>query len=56
VNDEALTRLRRAIGDEPADPREQEQLNGVLRMLGAESSDEDQLTLFGKQPRRGRGT
>jgi hypothetical protein len=47
VDEAALARLRRAIGTEPEDLREQHQLNGVLRMLGAEISDENQLMLFG---------
>jgi hypothetical protein len=46
----ALARLRRAIGTEPQDLGEQEQLNGVLRMLGAEIPDENQLPLFGSRP------
>jgi hypothetical protein len=50
VDEAALARLRRAIGYESDDPHTGEQLDGVLRMLGAEISDEDQLALFGKRP------
>ena len=49
MDEAALARLRRAIGTEPEDLREQHQLNGVLRMLRAEVSDENQLMLFGKE-------
>jgi hypothetical protein len=50
VDEVALARLRHAIGTEPEDLGEQEQLNGVLRMLGAEITDENQLALFGSRP------
>ena len=47
--DEAvLGRLRHAIVAEDGD--DEEQLNGVLRMLGAAIPDKTQLTLFGKPP------
>jgi hypothetical protein len=52
VDEAALARLRRAISYESDDPRTEEQLDGVLRMLGAEISDESQLTFFGKGPPR----
>jgi hypothetical protein len=48
VNELALRRLRRAIA--PEDEDEEEQLIGVLRMLGAEIPDKNQLPLFGKTP------
>jgi hypothetical protein len=48
VNELALRRLRHAIAAE--DEEEEEQLIGVLRMLGAEIPDKDQLPLFGKAP------
>jgi hypothetical protein len=41
-------RLRHAIAAEDGD--EEEQLNGVLRMLGAAIPDENQIRLFGKAP------
>jgi hypothetical protein len=41
----ARGRLRHAIVAEDGD---EEQLDGVLRMLGAEAPDENQLPLFGK--------
>jgi len=41
-------RLRHAIASEDGD--EEEQLNGVLRMLGAQIPDKNQLPLFGKPP------
>ena len=41
-------RLRHAIAAE--DGEEEEQLNGVLRMLGAQIPDKKQLPLFGKPP------
>jgi hypothetical protein len=47
VDEAALGRLRDAIADEDVDD---EQLKGVLRMLGAEIPDETQLPLFGKRP------
>jgi len=43
-----LGRLRDAITAEDVD--EEEQLKGVLRMLGAEIPDGTQLPLFGKRP------
>ncbi len=43
----ALGRLRHAIAVEDVD---EEQLKGVLRMLGEEIPDEHQLPLFGKKP------
>jgi hypothetical protein len=47
----ALGRLRRAIAAEDGDEEEQEQqLNGVLRMLGAQIPEKTQLPLFGKAP------
>jgi hypothetical protein len=52
VNEAALRRLRHAIVAEDGDD---EQLGGVLRMLGAALPDETQLTLFGQatgRPRR----
>jgi len=48
VDEAALGRLRNAIAAE--DVGEEEQLKGVLRMLGAEIPDETQLPLFGKRP------
>jgi hypothetical protein len=48
VDEAALGRLRDAIAAEDVD--EEEQLKGVLRMLGAEIPDETQLPLFGKRP------
>jgi len=50
VNELALRRLRHAIAAEDGD--EEEQLIGVLRMLGAEITDKHQLALFGKAPAR----
>jgi hypothetical protein len=44
VNELALRRLRHAIAAE--DEEEEKQLNGVLRMLGAEIPDKHQLPLF----------
>jgi hypothetical protein len=49
VDEAALGRLRDAIADEDVD---EEQLKGVLRMLGAEIPDETQLPLFGKRAGR----
>ena len=48
MDEAALGRLRDAIATEDVD--EEEQLKGVLRMLGAEIPDETQLPLFGKRP------
>jgi hypothetical protein len=50
AEDEAalVGRLRHAIAAEDVD--EEEQLKGVLRMLGEEIPDEHQLLLFGKKP------
>jgi hypothetical protein len=45
VDEAALGRLRHAIAAEGKE--EEDQLNGVLRMLGAETSDPNQLPLFG---------
>ena len=46
-----MGRLRGAIGNESEDFRTDEHFDGVLRMLrAAETSDESQLALFGKQP------
>ena len=51
MDNEALGRLRQAIAAKDGDEEEQEQqLNGVLRMLGAEIPDKNQLPLFGKPP------
>ena len=51
VDDAALVgRLRHAIAAEDGD--DEEQLRGVLRMLGAEAPDETQIPLFGKAPAR----
>jgi hypothetical protein len=47
MDNAALGRLRQAIAAEDGDEEEQ-QLNGVLRMLGAEIPDKNQLPLFGK--------
>jgi hypothetical protein len=46
VDEAVIARLRRAIAVEEED--DEKQLNGVLRMLGAEIPDKKQLTLFGK--------
>jgi hypothetical protein len=55
VDEVVLARLRRAIGKEPEDLGQDDQLDGVLRMLGANICDEDQLALFEKErPRRRR--
>jgi hypothetical protein len=45
VDEAVLGRLRHAI---TSDGDEEEQLNGVLRMLGAEAPSKNQLPLFGK--------
>jgi hypothetical protein len=50
VDEAALGRLRHAIAAEDGD--DEEQLHGVLRMLGAEVPDETQIPLFGKAPAR----
>ena len=47
LDEAVLGRLRHAIA---ADGDEEEQLNGVLRMLGAQVPDKHQLPLFGKAP------
>jgi hypothetical protein len=44
VDEAVLGRLRHAI---TSDGDEEEQLNGVLRMLGAETPSKNQLPLFG---------
>lgn len=48
VDEAALDRLRHAIAAEDGE-REEEQLKGVLRMLGAEIPDTTQLPLFRRQ-------
>jgi hypothetical protein len=48
LNEAALGRLRHAIAAEDGED-EEEQLNGVLRMLGAETPDKTQLPLFRRQ-------
>ena len=48
VDEAVLGRLRHAIDAEAGG--EEEQLNGVLRMLAAKSADEHQISLFGKAP------
>ena len=50
VDEAALGRLRHAIAAEDGD--DEEQLHGVLRMLGAEAPDKTQIPLFGKAPAR----
>ena len=45
VDEAARRRLRHAIVAEDGDEKH---LDGVLRMLGAETPDESQLRLFGK--------
>jgi hypothetical protein len=47
VDEAVLAWLRQAI---TSDGGEEEQLNGVLRMLGAETPSKNQLPLFGKAP------
>ena len=47
--DKVRLRLRDAI--DPGNADEEEQLNGVLRMLGEEIPEQNQLLLFGKRPR-----
>ena len=49
MDNAALGRLRQAIAAADGDEEEQ-QLNGVLRMLGAEIPNETQIPLFGKAP------
>jgi hypothetical protein len=49
MDNAALGRLRQAIAGADGDDEEQ-QLNGVLRMLGAKIPDKNQLPLFGKPP------
>ena len=44
--DKVRLRLRDAI--DPSDVDEEEQLNGVLRMLGEAIPEQNQLALFGK--------
>jgi hypothetical protein len=46
--EEVRLRLRDAIAASDVD--EEEQLNGVLRMLGEEIPEQNQLPLFGKGP------
>ena len=53
VDEAALARLRLAIAVEDGDVEEQ-QLHGVLRMLGAEVPEGKQITLFGKAPGQSR--
>jgi len=53
VDETALGRLRLAIAVEDGDEEEQ-QLHGVLRMLGTEVPDEQQIPLFGTAPARAR--
>ena len=47
--DKVRLRLRDAI--DPGNVDEEEQLNGVLRMLGEEIPEQNQLLLFGKRRR-----
>ncbi len=49
MDNAALGRLRQAIAAEDRDEEEQ-QLNRVLRMLGAEVPDKNQLPSFGEPP------
>ena len=53
MDETALGRLRLAIAVEDGDEEEQ-QLHGVLRMLGTEVPDEQQIPLFGTAPARAR--
>ncbi len=53
VDEAALGRLRLAIAVEDGDEEEQ-QLHGVLRMLGAEVPVAKQIALFGTEPGRSR--
>ena len=46
--DKVRLRLRDAI--DPGNVDEEEQLNGVLWMLGEEIPEQNQLLLFGKRP------
>ena len=48
MDEAVLARLRDAIAAENVD--EEEQLKGVLRMLGEEIPEQNQLLLFGKRP------
>ena len=48
LDEAVLGRLRHAIDVEAGG--EEEQLNGVLRMLAAKSPDKHQISLFGKAP------
>jgi hypothetical protein len=49
VDEAAVDRLRQAITAHPEDVDEEEQLTGVLRMLGAVIPDKSQLALFQKR-------
>jgi hypothetical protein len=42
--------LIKALGRVGVEEEQEQQLNGVLRMLGAEIPDKNQLPLFGKPP------
>jgi hypothetical protein len=53
VDEAVLGRLRHAIAAEDGD--EEEQLNGVLRMLGAEIPDKTQIASFDKGPTGAQG-
>jgi len=48
VDEAVLARLRHAIDAEAGN--EEEQLSGVLRMLGAKRPDKNQISLFSKAP------
>jgi len=50
VDEAVLARLRDAIAVEDVD--EEEQLKGVLRMLGEEIREQNQLALFKGRPSR----